>query len=272
MDAWEQSRFDALNALHLRALKLQGKADATVDGYARAVRRVAAYFDRCPDQLSAEDYKTYFALLNDGHSWSRVKIERCGLQFFHQHVLGRQWPWVDRVKAPQVRSLPDVLTLDEIARIIASTRERRYQTFWWTTYRLGLRLGEALNLRVGDIDSARGQVHVRDGRGRKDRFVVLPSLTLACLRRYWREHCHPQWLFPGSASSTTGTMDRGSTQKAFSRVIADCKIRKKVSIHRLRHAHLHEYPEDCLAQSLLIEFPSRRAPARSLTLRFGGGA
>ena len=141
------------------------------------------------------------------------------------------------IKAPRVQSLPDVLTLEEIARTISSTRERRYQTFWWTAYSLGLRLGEALNLRVGDIDSARSQVHVRDGKGHKDRFVVLPSLTLACLRRYWREHRHTQWLFPGSASSTTGTMDRGSTQKAFSRVIADCKIRKKVSIHSLRHAY-----------------------------------
>ena len=92
MDASEQSRFDVLYAQHLRALKLQGKADATVDGYARAVRRLAAYFDRCPDSLSAEDYKTYFASLIDDRSWSLVKIERCGLQFFHQQVLERPGP------------------------------------------------------------------------------------------------------------------------------------------------------------------------------------
>ena len=237
MDAFEQSRFNALYAQHLRALKLQGKADATVDGYARALRRVTAYFDRCPDRLSAEDFKTYFASLIDSRSWSLVKIERCGLQFFYQHVLGREWPWVDMVKAPVVRSLPDVLSIDEIARIVGATRERRYQTFWWTTYSMGLRLGEALNLRVGDIDSARKQVHVRAGKGRKDRFVVLPSLTLKCLRRYWREHRHPELLFPGTGTSATGCMDRGSTQKAFARVVADCKIRKKVSIHSLRHAY-----------------------------------
>lgn len=98
------------------------------------------------------------------------------------------------LKPPKVQSLPEVLTLDEIARIILATRERRYQTFWLTTYSLGLRLGETLNLRVGDIDSARGQVHVRAGKGRKDRFVALPQLTLACLRRYWRDHRHPQLL------------------------------------------------------------------------------
>ncbi len=127
------NRFDALYAQHLRALKLQGKAEATVDSYARAVRRVAAYFDRCPDQLKTEDFKHYFAALIDTRSWSLVKIERCGLQFFYAHVLGREWPWVDMVKAPVVH-LPDVLTLEEIGRIVLATRERRYQTFWWTTY------------------------------------------------------------------------------------------------------------------------------------------
>jgi integrase/recombinase XerD len=237
MDASEQARFDGLYAQHLRALRLQGKAPATVDGYARAVRRVAAHFDRCPDQLSAEDYKGYFDSLIERRSWSLVKIERCGLEFFHRHVLEREWPWVTMLKPPVVRSLPDVLTVDEIARLVATTRERRYQTFWWTTYSMGLRLGEALNLRIGDIDSARGQVHVRAGKGRKDRFVVLPALTLACLRRYWREHRHPQLLFPGPGAGSTGVMDRGSTQKAFARVVADCGIRKKVSIHSLRHAY-----------------------------------
>lgn len=240
MDSSEQARFDALYAQHLRALKLQGKAAATIDGHARAVRRVATQFDRCPDRLEAEDFKTYFASLIDSHSWSLVKIERCGLQFFFRHVLGREWPWVDMLKPPVVRSLPDVLTLDEIARIVLSTRERRYQTFWWVTYSLGLRLGEALHLRVGDIDSARGQVHVRVGKGRKDRFVVLPVLTLACLRRYWRDHHHPEWLFPGclrGQAVAPCVMDRGSTQKAFARVVAECGIRKQVSIHSLRHAY-----------------------------------
>ena len=240
MDASEQARFDALYAQHLRALKLQGKATKTTDSYARAIRRVSAYFDRCHDQLDGEDFKTYFASLIDTRSWSLVKIERCGLQFFYRHVLDRDWPWVEMLKPPKVQSLPDVLSLDEIARIILATRERRYQTFWLTAYSMGLRLGETLNLRVGDIDAERAQLHVRAGKGRKDRFVVLPRLTLQCLRRYWRDHRHPALLFPGRAligRPATGVMDRGSTQKAFSRVVADCGINKKVSIHSLRHAY-----------------------------------
>ncbi|NJR44081.1 hypothetical protein HC761_01075 [bacterium] len=80
MEASKQSRFDSLYAQHLRALKLQGKAPKTVDGYTRAVRHIAAYFDRCPDQLSIEDLKTYFAHLIDQRSWSLVKITRCGIE------------------------------------------------------------------------------------------------------------------------------------------------------------------------------------------------
>jgi len=241
MDSSEQTRFDTLYATHLRALKLQGKAPKTIESYTRAVRRVAAHFDRCPDRLDAEDFKAYFASLIDERSWSLVKIERCALQFFFEHVLEREWSWVDMLRPPVVQSLPDVLSVDEVARIILASRERRYQTFWLTTYSLGLRLGEALQLRIGDIDSARGHVHVRNGKGRKDRFVVLPALTLQCLRRHWRDHRHPQLLFPGrpgpQGAAATGVMDRGSTQKAFARVVADCGIRKRVSIHSLRHAY-----------------------------------
>ena len=238
MEASEKTRFDIQYAQHLRALRLQGKARATIDAYSRAVRRVVERFGCSPDRLGAEHFKTHFAELLEDRSWSLVKIERCGLQFFYQHVLQRDWPWVDMLKPPVVQSLPDVLTVDEIARIIGATRERRFQTFWWVSYSMGLRLGETLGLCVGDIDSTRGQVHVRAGKGRKDRFVVLPSLTLACLRRYWREHRHPQWLFPGrDGGQAQAVMDRGSTQKAFGRVVADCGIRKKVSIHSLRHAY-----------------------------------
>lgn len=247
MEASEKSRFDTLYAQHLRALKLQGKAEATRDSDARAVRRAAVFFDRCPDRLDAEDFKRYFEHLIDTRSWSLVKIERCGLMFFFEHVLQRPWPWVDMIKAPKVQALPDVLTVDEVARIILWTRERRYQTFWWATYCLGLRLGETLSLQVGDIDAARGRVHIRAGKGRKDRFVALQPATLACLRRYWVDHRHPVLLFPGTAFGgvpAAGPMDRGSTQKAFAKVVADVGIRKKVSIHSLRHAyatHLIEY-------------------------------
>ena len=83
------------------------------------------------------------------------------------------------VKPPRIRSLPDVLSRDEIARLIRRTTSHRYQTFWLVTYSMGLRLGETLRLTVADIDAAHMRLHVRNSKGNNDRFVILPDLALA---------------------------------------------------------------------------------------------
>jgi len=176
MNQSQQKRFNFLYQSHLKALKRQGKAKATIDAYARAVRRIAEYFDCCPDKLTAADLKDYFSSLVQSHSWSTVKLDRNGLQFFYKHTLNKQWDWIDIVKPPQVRSLPDILTPEEVALLINSTRELRYQVYILTTYSMGLRLGEALNLKVGDIDSKLNRVHIRNGKGRKGRFLLLQNL------------------------------------------------------------------------------------------------
>lgn len=127
MDQAETNRFNELYQRHLRLLKLQGKSKSTIDAYSRAVRRINQRFDCCPDQLTLEQREKYFADLVKSHSWSTVKIDRNGLQFFWKHVLKRDWQWVDIVKAPKVRSLPDILTVSEIEKMIGATRKLRYR-------------------------------------------------------------------------------------------------------------------------------------------------
>lgn len=233
MDQTNTKRFDALYQYHLRALNLQGKAKKTIDAYARAVRRIKNYFDCCPDQLTLEQREQYFAALVESHSWSTVKLDRCGLQFFWKHVLKRDWQWVNIVKAPKVRSLPDILTVDEVERLIGATRKLRYRVFLLTTYSMGLRLSETLSLQVGDIDAQRKQVHIRRGKGYKDRFVPLPDLTYQALRALWYKHRNPCWLFPNAVGSperiqsATTHMDRGGTQASMKAVVKQCGIKKK---------------------------------------------
>ena len=237
----DQSRFDALYQQHLTALKLRGKATKTIEAYGLAVRRLASFLDRCPEHVTKQELESYFSALIDSHSWSAVKMDRNGIRFFFERVLGESLPWIGMVKPPVTQSLPDVLTRDEVAQLIRGTDVHRYQTFWLVAYSMGLRLGEALGLTVADIDSQRMLVHVRMGKGNRDRFVILPELTLAVLRREWQSHRHPTLIFPGRPgpgnSPATGIMDRGTTQKAFARVVADCGIHKKVSIHSLRHSY-----------------------------------
>ena len=240
MNKAQKKHYDSLYHQHLSALKRQGKSKATIDAYSRALRRITHHFDRCPDRLSINDLKDYFTRLIESHSWSTVKLDRCGLQFFYKHVLAKKWIWVDIVKPPVVRSLPDILTPDELSLIINSTREARYQTYILTAFSMGLRLGEALNLKIGDIDAKRVRVHIRKGKGRKDRFVALPDLTLHALRRYWSSHRNPCFLFPlgktvEQRSKAKKHMDRGGLQKSFQAIIRGCNIHKRVSIHTLRH-------------------------------------
>lgn len=154
---------------HLRSLKLQGKSQKTIEAYSRAVRRITEHFDYCPDKLTIEQREQYFADLVKSHSWSTVKIDRVGLQFFWKHVLKKDWQWLNIVKAPKVKSLPDILTVTEIEQMIAATSKLRYRIFLLTTYSMGLRLAEALSLQVGDIDGQRKKVHIRRGKGHKDR-------------------------------------------------------------------------------------------------------
>ncbi|MCP4552045.1 MAG: tyrosine-type recombinase/integrase [Bacteroidetes bacterium] len=229
----EANRFNELYQRHQRSLKLQGKAKKTIDAYSRAVRRVSTYFDCCPDKLKPKQLELYFAELVESHSWSTVKIDRLGLQFFWKYVLKLDWQWVDIVKPPKVKTIPDILTIAEVERLIGATRKLRYRIFLLTTYSMGLRLGETLSLQVGDIDAGRKRVHIRRGKGHKDRLVPLPDLTLTGLRTLWSKHRHPKLIFPNAKGSmqtiqkATTYMDRGGAQKAMKTVVNECGIKKK---------------------------------------------
>jgi len=182
MNKAEKNRFNKLYQRHLRLLKLQGKSQKTIDAYSRAVRRIREHFDCCPDQLTLEQRENYFSKLVVSHSWSTVKVDRNGLQFFWKHVLKRDWQWIKIIKPPKIHTIPDILSLIEIENLIGATRKLRYRVFLLTTYSMGLRLEEALSLQVGDIDATRKKVHIRRGKGHKDRLVPLPDLTLQALR------------------------------------------------------------------------------------------
>lgn len=260
MDPEEQTRFDELYQEDLQALKLQGHAPKTVEAYSRALRRVVDRTGKSPDKLTTKELKVFFAGLVETHSWSTVKLDRNGLQFFYKHVLDKKWDWVKIVKPPKVHSLPDVLTLDEVYDIICKVEKLRYKVCLFAIYSMGLRLGEGLSLKVGDIDSKRMFVHIRKGKGGKDRYVPLPDAALIALRKYWVTHRNPLLLFPnlnGSkeriAESKT-YMDRGAMQTAMKAAVKECGIHKKVSIHSLRHSYATHLLEAGINLRLIQEY------------------
>ncbi len=233
MNSEEQSQFDKDYNRHVKLLKLQGKAPKTVKSYSHAVRRVSKHFDCHLKELTPDQLQDYFAQLVETHSWSTVKIERIGLQFFWRHVLKKDWKWIDIVKPPQVKTIPDILSVSEIERLIAATRKLRYRVFLLVVYSMGLRLNEALSLQVSDIDAERGLIHIRRGKGAKDRMLPLPDLTLTALRKLWTKHRHPYLLFPNPVGSPERIqqakthMNQGGAQQAMKRVVEECGIKKK---------------------------------------------
>ena len=271
MNQHEQERFDVLYSKHLQALKLQGKREKTIDGYARALRRIAGYFDCCPDTLEPDQLKTYFAWMVENYSWSSVKVDLWGLSFFYRHVLGRKMEWIEIVNPPKARSLPDVPTREEVQRLINGVYRLRYRVFFFVIYSMGLRLGEGLGMEIGDIDSNQRRVHVRQGKGGKDRYVPLPDPTLQHLRRFWRTHRHPRLLFPNasgneaSARTATSPMDRGGVQAAIQAARQDCGIHKHLTVHSLRHAyatHLLELGVDLRSIQVVLGHQKPETTAR----------
>lgn len=227
-----RAEFERLYQSHLRHLKLKGMQPKTIDAYARGIRRMGEYFAYRIDALSADQLSRYFSDLLHSHSWASVKLDLYGYKFYTVHVLERPWVMPTLIKAPKVQRLPDIVTVEEAGRLFRATRSLSYRVFFFTVYSMGLRLGEALALRVGDIDAARMRVHIRDAKGNRDRLVTLPQASLNVLRRFWAVHRNPQWIFPSRTGGIEGArlavkpMDRAGVQRALARVAADIGLKK----------------------------------------------
>src|ERR1017187_1678599 len=218
MEASTDAQFKKNYQTHLQHLKLKGLQPKTIEAYSRAIRRIGDHFYHQIDSLTEHQLTDYFTELVASHSWSTVKLDLYGLKFYYTHVLRKPWVAPGLIKPPKSQRLPDIVTVAEAKRIFAATRVVSYRVFFFTLYSLGLRLGEGLRLQVGDIDAARGRVHIRDAKGNRDRFVPLPQATHQLLRRFWQVHRNPVLLFPnrhgglnGAATATT-PLDPGGVQ------------------------------------------------------------
>jgi integrase/recombinase XerD len=223
-------------------LQLRGLASNTQEAYLGAVRRLALHYGKPPDQVTEDELRRYFLHLRQVKHVApgTFTIALCGIKFFFQHTLHREWATFDLVRAPREQKLPSVLSVAEVQQVLKHVHRRRYQVCLGTLYACGLRLQEGLQLQVGDIDSARHLVHVRHGKGNKDRYVPLPELCLAQLRKYWCTHRHPTWLFPNFWQQTdvaTTPMHESGMQYAFQAALRESGVQKPATPHTLRHSY-----------------------------------
>jgi site-specific recombinase XerD len=230
----------------IKALQLNGKGERTQEAYARALRMLVEFYGKSPDLITEEELQNYFLHRKNTDHWSpnTMRICYCGIRFFYEHVLQRNWHILSILRAQNERRLPAVLSVEEVRGILARVKTFQNYAYLSTVYSCGLRLHEGLHLEVSDIDSTRMMIHVHRGKGAKDRYVPLPQPTLHLLRRYWVTHRHPRLLFPALGRNGKGAkeaqtpMAKSSVQGAFRRAKDDAGIRKKgVSVHTLRHSY-----------------------------------
>ena len=182
------------------------------------------------------------------------------MAFFYRHTAPRDWQIFDTVRIPRPKSLPTVLSLDEVRQFLDSVTTPHYHAYFWTAYSLGTRLQETAHLQVPDVDSRRMVVHVRNGKGARDRLVPLPERTLDVLRQYWRTHSHPTWLFPAVGRTPAETraaiepMPGKGIQAAMRRVVEDVGFRKRVTVHTLRHSYATHLLEAGVSLRLIQQY------------------
>ena len=227
-------------------LQLAGLKGRTQEAYLRAVRKFAQWLKKSPEEASENDLRRYLLFIKNVQQWegNSLRVAYSGLKFFYRHTCPREWSTLSKLRVPKQLKLPTVLTILEVDQLIDTIRKPAMKCFFWTVYSLGLRLEEALYLQVSDIDAGRMLVHVRRGKGHKDRLIPLTAKTLQLLRAHWLTHRHPQWLFPSEgrnhrqASTAQRPMAKTTVQDCIAKVVDELGWSKRgISTHTLRHCY-----------------------------------
>lgn len=252
----------------IESLQLRGLSERTQEAYVRAVRQLADHYRKSPDLITEEELRQYFLHIKNVKKYSRASstIAICGIKFFYEKTLNREFTTLKLVRAQHEKKLPVILSVEEVLRILERVRLPRYRVCLSTIYSCGLRLQEGTHVGVRDIDSRRGMLHVRHGKGGKDRYVPLPERTVELLREYWLTHRNPVWMFPSEGKGhialkeSTEAMHKSSVQDAFRAALKESKINKAASVHTLRHSWATHLLEAGVNLRLIQEYLGHSSP------------
>ena len=236
-------------------LQLRNFAKGTIKSYVNHVSRLARFFRRSPDQLDEEQVRAYLVHLVQERkiSWSYYNVSVCAFRFLYRVTLGRSWSVRNVPYAKRPKVLPRVLSSDEVLSLLKCVPKLAHRVVLMTIYATGLRISEATSLQAADIDSRRMVIHVRQGKGAKDRLVPLSPLLLESLRAYWRATRPKLWLFPGADENYP--IHNETVGRACLLAAEAAELTKRVTPHILRHSfatHLLEAGVDlCTIQQVL---------------------
>ena len=250
-------------------LEIRNYSRGTIKNYIRYVSGFARHFWRSPDKLGPEELRTYqlYLIKTKRVSWSYFNGIVCALRFLYVVTLG-QPDMIQRLPyAKKPKTLPTVLSLDEVRRFLGAIGNAKHRMVLITAYAGGLRISEALGLRATDIDSQRSVLHIHLGKGRKDRMVPLSDKLLMLLRAYYAEQRPGTYLFPGQ---TDRPLSPKSIQQACKRAREAAGLRKRVTPHTMRHSyatHMLEAGTDLRTLQVILGHSSISSTAIYLHVR-----
>lgn len=224
-------------------LTIRNYSPKTIDMYVSCVAHCAHYFGKSPELLNSEDIRRYqvYLVKEKNASWSSLNQVVCALRFLYRETLKKK-SVIDHIPyAMKPKKLPDILTHEEIGNLFRHIENVKYKMVLQTMYGSGLRLSEALNLLVSDIDSKRMVIRVSQGKGQKDRYAPLSPTLLECLRTYWKLYKPSHYLFPGRTADTSLCPTAVQKTVGVARKLAG--IKKTVTTHTMRHCFASHHLE-----------------------------
>ena len=219
----------------LEDMQIRNYSPRTVDAYLRSVAQFAKHFHTSPDRLGTDHIRTYqqFLIAEQKASWGTFIQAVCALRFFYETTLHRPW-MVEYLPYPKKpKTLPVILSRDEVKALLLAPRSLKHRAILATLYATGVRVSELCHLQGTDIDSKRMVIHVRQGKGKRDRFVMLSPDLLPLLRRYWKLYQLKSWLFPGHRITEPITSD--GVAFVCKKAGHAAKLTKAIYPHLLRH-------------------------------------
>jgi integrase/recombinase XerD len=228
-------------------MRLRRFSPKTIACYLACMKGVARHFRKSPAELGDEEIRAYLHHLMEERKVSQSVLVQTysALKFFFEKTLQKQWNAFRIPRCKQRRKLPGVLSREEVELILSATKNLKHRAILMTIYSAGLRIGEVTRLKVSDIDSGRMMIRVNEGKGLKDRYTLLGERNLEMLRCYWKAYRPQEWLFPGRNASCP--VSTSAIQRVFKTSLEKAGIKKKASVHTLRHCfatHLLESGTD----------------------------
>lgn len=242
----------------IQQMELKGYSPRTIEAYLESLVQLTKHYRTSPDQLSTQQIRDYLQHCSAQRKLSTAYINQCisAVKILFVEVLKREWDAIRIPRMKREKKLPVVLSKDEVSAIFGVIKNLRHKVILMLAYSAGLRISEAINIRVEDIDSARMQIRIRQAKGAKDRYVVLSPVLLDLLRVYYKTYLPKHWLF---ASAQSEKISEKMAQHIFKTAVKKAGIHKKVSFHALRHSYATHMMEQGVALPIIQQLLGHRS-------------